>query len=174
MSSRSKNRILIFIVAALLISNIAMLVFFLYNNPKGPERNEGNRKPGYGMAETLKKDAGFDAEQIKSFEQLREQHWQKIKPMFQDLQNTKSSFYQLVRDSTASDSVINAAAVMIGEKQKTIDLQIFQHFRQTRNLCRPDQKPKFDSLYQGIVRRMSGQRGGGPGGQHKPDSTRNK
>jgi protein CpxP len=169
MSSRSTNRVLIFIIAVLLISNVAMLVFFMSKTPG--EKRESEKKPGWGMAETLKKEAAFDDQQVREYERLREEHWEKMKPMFHDMQATKSSFYQLVRDTTLTDSAVAVLAGQIGEKQKAIDFQIFQHFKKVRGLCRPEQKAKFDSIYQGTVKRMSGGRGG-PGGPKKADSIR--
>lgn len=172
MSSRSKSRILIFIIAVLLISNIAMLIFFLSGKPEMP-KPDNERKPGYGISETLKKDAAFDDQQVKQYEELREKHWQKMKPMFHDMQATKNSFYSLVKDASVSDSTISTLASQIGEKQKAIDYQIFHHFRQIRNLCRPDQQSKFDTIYSGIVKRMSGGgRGPGNGPKRGGDSTK--
>ena len=172
MSSSSKSRILIFIIAVLLISNIAMLIFFLSGKRDMP-KPDNEKRPGYGMSETLKKEAAFDDQQVKQYEDLREKHWEKMKPMFHDMQVTKSSFYSLVKDNSLADSSVAALATQIGEKQKAIDYQIFQHFRQVRNICRPDQQSKFDTIYSGIVKRMSGGGRGGPGGPKKgSDSSR--
>ncbi|HTE28124.1 Spy/CpxP family protein refolding chaperone [Flavitalea sp.] len=155
MNSSSRSRRLIVIIIILLLTNIAILAFFL--SPKlGRGNNPGGSKPGYGMAETLKREVGLDTQQVSELNQLREEHWKKMKPLFEDLQNTKNEFYLLLKSPETPDSVVNSAASQIGQKQKLIDLQVFQHFRNSRLVCTPEQRPKYDSLVQIIIKRMSG------------------
>jgi periplasmic protein CpxP/Spy len=79
-----------------------------------------------------------------------------MKPMFEDLQNTKNSFYALLRVPETPDSVVAKAAAAIGDKQRAIDMQVFQHFKNSRQVCTPAQYAKYDSLVQVVIRRMSG------------------
>jgi Spy/CpxP family protein refolding chaperone len=154
MNSNSRTRRLIITIVILLITNIAILAFFLL--PKySATRNAGEAR-SFGMAETLRKEVGLDSQQVKQLNSLRQEHWKKMKPMFEDLQQSKSQFFQFLKAPETPDSVINAAASAIAEKQKLIDLQMFQHFRNSRLVCRPEQRPKYDSIVQVAVRRMSG------------------
>jgi periplasmic protein CpxP/Spy len=155
MNSSSRSRRLIVIIIILLLTNIAILAFFLWPKTVGGDKTVGP-KPGYGMAETLKRDVGLDSQQVKELNRLREDHWKKMKPLFEDLQNAKNEFYLLLKSPETPDSVINTAASQIAQKQKLIDLQVFQHFRNSRLVCTPEQRPKYDSLVQIIIKRMSG------------------
>jgi hypothetical protein len=155
MSSSSRSRRLIGIIVILLLTNIGILAFFLWpRNNKG--RSDNSSHSGYGMAETLKKEVGLDSVQLKELMRLREDHWKRMKPLFEDLQRTKNDFYVLLKSPETPDSIIENAASLIGQKQKAVDLQVFQHFRNSRAVCRPDQRPKYDSVIQIIIRRMSG------------------
>ncbi|MBC7827130.1 MAG: hypothetical protein H7122_05255 [Chitinophagaceae bacterium] len=159
MNSSSRSRRLIVIITILLLTNIAILAFFLW--PKsGESKSPGGPKPGYGMAETLKREVGLDSQQVKELNRLREEHWKKMKPLFEDLQNTKNDFYLLLKSPETPDSIINNAASKIGEKQKLIDIQVFQHFRNSRLVCTPAQTPKYDSIVQILIKRMSGSQRG--------------
>ncbi|MHA4842986.1 Spy/CpxP family protein refolding chaperone [Flavitalea antarctica] len=155
MNSSSRSRRLIVIIIILLLTNIALLAFFLWPKPDG-SKNTAGPKPGYGMAETLKREVGLDSQQVRELNRLREEHWKKMKPLFEDLQHTKNEFYQLLKSPETPDSVIDSAASQIAQKQKLVDLQVFQHFRNSRMVCTPDQRPKYDSLVQIIIKRMSG------------------
>jgi periplasmic protein CpxP/Spy len=155
MNSSSRSRRLIVIIIILLLTNIAILAFFLWPKTAGGDKAVGP-KPGYGMAETLKRDVGLDSQQVKELNRLREDHWKKMKPLFEDLQNAKNEFYLLLKSPETPDSVINTAASKIAQKQKMIDLQVFQHFRNSRLVCTEEQRPKYDSLVQIIIKRMSG------------------
>ena len=106
------------------------------------------------MSYSLEKEVGFDSIQMKRYQQLKEEHKAKIKPLFEDIHATKMRFYQYLQQP-ADDSVINNAAIAIGEKQKAIDLQIFRHFNELRTVCTPQQQPRFDSLIQRAVNKMT-------------------
>ena len=57
-----------------------------------------------------------------------------------------------------SDSLINAGADSIAQKQETLDMQMFRYFKNIRNICTPDQLQKFDSTIKNEVARMVGGR----------------
>jgi hypothetical protein len=155
MSINSRSRRLVIIIIILLISNIGILAFFLW--PKLVDKVKGNSgRQGYGMADMLKKEVGLDSVQIKELDRLREDHWKKMRPMFEELRNSKNQFYSLLKSPETPDSVINRSADVIAEKQKAIDLQVFQHFRNSRRVCRPDQTAKYDSLTQIVIKKMAG------------------
>jgi len=155
MNSSSRSRRLIVIIIILLLTNIAILAFFLWPKPNATN-TAGEGRQGYGMAETLKREVGLDSQQVKQLHYLRVEHWKRMKPLFEDLQQTKNDFYLLLKSPDTPDSVINNAASRIAEKQKLIDLQVFQHFKNSRMVCSPAQRPKYDSLVQIIIKRMSG------------------
>jgi hypothetical protein len=158
---------MVVIIILLLLTNIGMLAFFLW--PKlGSDANREGAKSG-GMVETLKNDVGFDSVQVKEIVRLRESHWKKMKPLFEDLQNTKNDFYLLLKSPETPDSVVFKAASLIGEKQRVVDLQMFQHFKNSRLVCRPDQRPKYDSVVQIIIKRMSGSSRGSNNRRHEDD-----
>jgi hypothetical protein len=168
MNSSSRSRRLIVIIVILLLANIGILAFFLW--PKTQKQQpDGPPKGGYGMAETLKREVGLDSVQLKELHRLREEHWKKMKPLFEDLQESKNDFYVLLKSPETPDSVINNAASLIGERQRSVDLQVFQHFKNSRMVCRPEQRPKYDSLVQIIIKRMSGPSRGSGGNRKKED-----
>jgi periplasmic protein CpxP/Spy len=145
MRSVLKNKVLVTIIAILLLANIAMLVFFI-SGMRNPERgNSESRKPAHSTESFLQNKLGFSEQQITKFNQLKEEHHQKLTPLFEDLRITKDQFFLLTKDSLSGSSV-DSAAVMIGEKQKTLDMQVFRTIRDVRNLCTPQQQLKFDSL----------------------------
>jgi protein CpxP len=171
MNSSSRSRNLIVIISILLLTNIAILAFFLWPKSSG-SKAPGGGKPGYGMAETLKREVGLDSQQVKELNHLREEHWKKMKPLFDDLQNSKNEFYLLLKSPETPDSVIDNAASQIAQKQKLVDLQVFQHFRNSRLVCTPEQRAKYDSLVQIIIKRMSGSSRGTNNRKHEGQSTK--
>ncbi|MDP4262712.1 MAG: periplasmic heavy metal sensor [Bacteroidota bacterium] len=151
MSTTSRNRNLLFIIAALLLTNIAVLAYFLWI--KQPEAKHGPDKKN-GMSDMLQKEVGFTDEQVAQYKQLKDQQWTTIKPMFDEMRKAKDSLFRLLSDPNANDSIINKATDAIAQKQKILDLQTFNHFKKVRALCTAEQQPKYDSMVQRMFRKM--------------------
>ena len=158
--STKKTRSLIAIIVFLLLSNIAMLVFFLAVSGK-PEKPTRSRDRN-GMQESLKTEVGFDQKQLDTYQQLREEHMKKIKPLFEDIRSAKDSFYSLLYVDNPPDSLLNKTAARIGEKQMVLDREVFNHFKNVRLLNRPEQLVKFDTLYKKVIEKITGGRGRKP------------
>jgi periplasmic protein CpxP/Spy len=152
MASISRNKIYVLLIGILLLSNLALVAFFVFNRPEKKEVRK--EKPGSFMKEALKSEVGFDDQQMTQFEQMSGEHKQQMRPLFEDIGKTKENFYRLLTQPGTADSLLNNSAREIGDKQKHIDLKIFMHFQNIRQLCTPEQQPKFDSLIQRVVRKM--------------------
>jgi len=148
----SRNKIYVSLIGLLLLSNLALVAFFVMNQP---EKREVRREhPGSYMKDALKNDVGFTDQQMAEFDKMADQHRQQMRPLFEDIGKTKESFYKMLSQPQTADTVLNQAASQIGDKQKAIDIKIFTHFQNIRQLCTPEQQPAFDSLIQRVVHRM--------------------
>jgi len=148
----SRNKIYVSLIGLLLLSNLALVAFFVMNKP---EKREVRREhPGSYMKDALKNDVGFTDQQMAEFDKMADQHRQQMRPLFEDIGKTKESFYEMLSQPQTADTVLNQAASQIGDKQKAIDIKIFTHFQNIRQLCTPEQQPAFDSLIQRVVHRM--------------------
>jgi len=148
----SRNKIYVSLIGLLLLSNLALVAFFVMNKP---EKREVRREhPGSYMKDALKNDVGFTDQQMAEFDKMADQHRQQMRPLFEDIGKTKESFYKMLSQPQTADTVLNQAASQIGDKQKAIDIKIFTHFQNIRQLCTPEQQPAFDSLIQRVVHRM--------------------
>ena len=114
------------------------------------------------MQESLKTEVGFDQKQLDTYQQLREEHMKKIKPLFEDIRSAKDSFYSLLYVDNPPDSLLNKTAARIGEKQMVLDREVFNHFKNVRLLNRPEQLAKFDTLYKKVIEKITGGRGRKP------------
>lgn len=154
MNSQAKNKVLIFIITILLLTNMAVLVYFLWlKQPPKINRNNFNRD---GMAESLKNEVGFSDKQVAQYTQLRDKQWDTMRMRFDDLRKAKDSLFSLVSITDVPDSTLNSVTDKIAERQKALDLQTFIHFKAVRQLCTPDQLPKYDSLVKKMFHRFRG------------------
>ena len=155
MRSVLKNKVLVTVIAILLLANIAMLVFFISGMRKPDKENPEARKTGHSTVSFLQSKIGFSDHQVNQFNQLKEDHHNKLNPFFEDLRLTKDNFFTLAKDSLSA-SYIDSVATLIGQKQKILDLQVFQTIREVRSLCTPQQLVTFDSLLPKIAYKVVG------------------
>ena len=165
MNSVTKNKSLVSIIIFLLITNIAMLVFFLALNK--PTQKDAHGRDQNGMSGALQKEVGFSKSQLDTYQSLRKNQMDTVHALFEDLRKSKMDFYNLIYSSQVPDSSLYKAAEVIAERQKTLDLHMFNHFKMVRNICTPDQLQKFDSSIQKVFIRMTGRPGKEDHGPHK-------
>ena len=151
----TRNRPLIFIITVLLLTNIAVLGYFLWYK-KEPGSNDGPRPPKRppGIEWQLQNEVGFSEDQLAPYRLMRDEQRKIIKPMFEEIRKSKDSLFSLVGDANANDSVVASVAEAIAQKQKAMDLRMFNHFRKIRELCKPNQYAKYDSLVQRMMKKM--------------------
>lgn len=165
MSYLRNNKLLLLIIGALLVANIALLWFYVWNKPfKAP------RQPMESASIRLKREVGFSDQQAAMYDSLREQHYSTIKPMFEELRNSRNNLFNLMHQPLVEDSLIAAQSEVVYEKQKAIDLKMHRYFRTLRDLCTEDQKPKMDSFLTNLGKKMANSRrwGGGEKRDKKP------
>lgn len=150
----SRNKVLLALVAILLLTNLALVAFFVLK--KEPHKKEAatNRQSRSAVMRGLLKDSvGFNDEQLQQFDAIREKHEHDLKPLFDDLRDAKLAFYKQMngaRDTAAITTASNA----IGETQQAVDQAFFRYFQSIRTLCTPEQLTSYDTLVQRVVRRM--------------------
>ena len=169
MTTPTKNKLFIFIIALLLISNIGLVVFFMGMNKHDSRDNRGRGE----ITRVLKEEIGFSETQIKEYEEIRMAHREKMRPLFDSIRITKESLYNQLYLPEINDSIFNIASSAVGEKQQMIDRHLFNHFRTLRELCTAEQQPKFDTMIKHMVQRMIVPGRRGSAGKPKTDSTKN-
>ena len=146
----SNNKILTIAVVLLLLVNIALVAFIVMGKNRNDKWHSGGKGDPF---ETMVKELNMTAEQQKNYKEQKEEHFKKIKPLFDSVRMAKTAFYALIKEQNVSDSSINVYSQRITEKQSVIDKLTFAHFKTVRNLFTPEQQPKFDAFVQKMMQR---------------------
>lgn len=147
MSTQTKSKLYLLIIGILLITNIAMLFFFLDNKDKGKRPpNRGNDKSAM-MKEFLKKDVGFTEQQLLQYDTLSKQNRERMKADMEAMKSAKEEQFKELGSKGFSDSAIVAAAIKAAGNQKQVEEKMLGYFATVRKLCTAEQLPKFDSLF---------------------------
>jgi periplasmic protein CpxP/Spy len=152
-NKQNRSKAFLAIIGILLIANIALVSFFLMKKDGG--RRE--KKPEWKavISGFLKKEIGFDTIQLKQYDSLSDRHKSNMKKLTDSLRSTKEKQFKELAELNFSDSAMNAVADRSSSTQKTMELRMFNHLKNIRLLCKPEQLPKFDSLFGKILNRKS-------------------
>ena len=147
MTTEPKNKILLVIIGVLLLTNFVLIAFLLKPSSKRGPRGERTAM----IATFLQKEIGFDDQQLKQFDSLSGVNRTKVKAMFEALKNDKDGQFKILATGNFSDTAIVKSADTIALKQKEIEIVLYKHYKEIRNLCSPKQQPAFDSLFYKVL-----------------------
>ncbi len=148
------NKLLVITTIVLLLVNL-VLVYFLWNNKRGHGRSK-ERKQERG--DWVVKELQLDENQKAEHKKIRDAHFSALKPVFDSITSARRSLYSLIKDSSASDSTVQHYVQAIGTYHSQLTQHTFDHFKQLRTICNPDQQKKLDSLMLKIVEDMGRKR----------------
>lgn len=159
MNTSPRSRSLVMIIIFLLITNIAMLLFFVFSSK--PTQRHSRNDDRNAMYHSLEKEVGFSKAQLEKYQALRKDQMGNVRSLFNDVRVAKRNFYELLYMPAAPDSLLDRYADSIALKQKVLDRNMLRYFKNIRNLCTPEQTQKFDSTIKKQVSRMIGRSGRG-------------
>jgi len=154
-NKQNRSKVFLVIIGILLVANIAMVSFFLLKKDGGKR----DKKPEWKtvISGFLKNEIGFDTVQLKQYDSLSDRHKDNMKNLMDSLRSTKEKQFKELAAVNFSDSAMNAVADRSAATQKTMELKMFNHLRNIRLLCKPEQLPKFDSLFGKVLNRRGGE-----------------
>lgn len=151
MTTEPKNKILLIIIGVLLITNIVLVSFLLINKPFSKKGMQGDRS--IMIAAFLQNEIGFNQQQLKQYDSINVPNRTKVKAMFDTLKSYKENEFKQLAINDFSDTAIFKTANIISTKQKEIEIVLYKHYKEIRNICSPEQLQKFDSLFYKILNR---------------------
>lgn len=153
MKPQNRSKVLLTIIGILLVANIALIAFFMTKKDGSKKEKRPDRRAM--IAKFLKTEIGFDTVQLQQYDTLSLAHKVKMKTMFDSARITKDRQFKELTASDFSDSMMNIIADRSAQSQKIMELQMFNHLKNVRLLCKPEQLPKFDSLFVKMLNRRN-------------------
>lgn len=155
------RRLVYTVLALLLIANITTLTILWRDRVRGPV---GGPPPAM-VRNLLVRDLGFDDLQTARYDSLVDLHRGIADSLRRAIGRSKRDNLVALRDTSASDTLLEAGAARTAFLVRQLELATIRHFREVRALCRPGQRPRFDALMEEVALRMGpeGRPHGGPG-----------
>ncbi|MEO7983415.1 MAG: periplasmic heavy metal sensor [Bacteroidota bacterium] len=163
MNPASKNKLLLWLIALLVVANIASITLFWLGKGKQPSPPKGTPN------EFLVKELKLDTKQQEQLELLVKEHRQAAEQLRTKTREAKEAFFDLLKQPTITDSIKKEAAQKISVSTEELDLLTLAHFQKIRALCNPEQQKNFDQIIHELTRMMGQPRppmgqGNGPQG----------
>ncbi len=139
----NKTRLLTLAVLALLAINIGLLAFLFFGKPPRPPR-AGALGRQDGPKQVIIDKLQFDEKQVARYKVLIEQHQASVKPLNEEIKETKSNLYATLADESIAkkDSLIDR----LGGLQMQMENLHYEHFLEINKLCTPKQLADFKVL----------------------------
>ena len=155
MSTLFKNKLLTGLVILLLAANITTIVVFWMGMKK---MHPSPLQPSAYIIKEL----SLNDKQQEQYNAMVQQHRKQSRSIQEQIRNCKDSFFNLLSNDNANDSIKNNLSAKIASLNSELDLITYAHFKEVRKICTPEQQQKFDGIIKEIIRMMAGPVGRGP------------
>lgn len=139
MEESKKIKSLWLAILGLIILNISVLGWVSYGNKLGHQPNEP--PPPNEIPRRL----GFDESQVRAFENIKNQHFQRIKPVREHIRMMKAKLWDDVKNDAPNDSLLKAQIALLSNEIQMNEYETFKHLQDIRKICNPSQKQIFDN-----------------------------
>ena len=131
-------------VALLVLLNLGTLAFIGLHRP-------GPRGPFMFIVQAT----GMDDEQQQVYAKLRDAHRAKVEGYQAQNSALHGRLFDLLAQHEAGDPLVQPLMDSIAAVKRQEEVLTYEHFKQVRNLCRPDQQPKFDAAIGEAIQSMA-------------------
>ncbi len=141
----TKQKFLSIAVILLVLTNLAVLVFFISTKPQPP----AGQKIGEGPKNIIIERLHFSKDQIDEYEAIIAIHRFEIEEQERKMRDLKHQLYEsLVENESERDALIS----QISATQAKVENIHYAHFLELKKLCKPDQINDFNELTKDLAR----------------------
>jgi hypothetical protein len=168
MKNNPNIRVLSILVILLILINLGfMLIFYTKWFPGRPIRMR--------QGETfLVKELNLREDQKRTYLKMEDNFMDSIEQEKTETRKAKDAFFNLLKLDTLDTSILKSRALLASEKEISLDILTFYHFRKVRALLDKHQKRHFDQIIEMAIHSDGPQNGpshrpGPPGSPSGPD-----
>jgi periplasmic protein CpxP/Spy len=137
MNEQHKFRNLWFAIISLFVLNIGTLGWIFF-------KNQGHEPPiGPVIIEEALK---FDSKQLSDFKPLMKKHFETVIPLRMGIKKDKDLLFDWLKSGSRDTSEFNNLLASFSVKVIENERNTLLHFKEIRDLCKPEQKKVFDEV----------------------------
>lgn len=150
-----RTKLLTFAVVGLLLLNL-LTIGFLFLKPDQPQQPEqGPARPGFGAegpATVIIERLHLDERQQTQYRQLVKAHQDRMRALNEKSAQLYRNYYGLLEAARYDTKQADALSRQIADSQQKMAQLNFDHFKEIKSLCRPDQTADFNRLVSDLAR----------------------
>jgi protein CpxP len=151
----TKNRWAFISIVILIILNIFTLTLLWIYHFRQPNRLQPPFDRRAARVERfLEKELKLSPEQAEEFNKLRRQHFEASIAVMNEVRQLKEKMMNEVFSQTPDSATVKNLANQIGGKEAEREWLLYEHFRELRNVCTPEQRVKLEDIFRKIFERM--------------------
>lgn len=139
MEESKKIKSLWLAILGLVILNISVLGWIGFDGKLNQQPTEP--PPPHEISKRL----GFDKYQILAFENIKNEHFRRIRPVREHIRMMKEKLWEDVKNDTPNDYILKAQVALLGNEIQINEYETFKHLQDIRKICNPSQKQVFDN-----------------------------
>lgn len=151
----------------LLALNSVLLVLLVLKKPDNSANVVVNPRQAGGPKDFLIHELNLDAAQTAKYSEMARQHHDKIQRIEADVRQLRDSMVSQLESASPDTAIISRLAQKVGQDQVQLDQITFDHFRELRSICTPEQQARFAKVIRQALHMMRGPQGP-PRGQQGP------
>ena len=146
----TKNKMLFWCVAVLVILNVATLTSFWMKRPPERIRNQPGRVDGQKlMAERLQ----LTDEQARQVERIRREHFQRSRPLQDEMHGIRLDLLDELFAADPDPAAMEQMLKDLENKQGQFEAGLYRHFEQLRDVCDPQQAQELRLMLIDLIER---------------------
>jgi hypothetical protein len=145
----NKIKFLSILAIGLLISNLMLIGYVVYNKTDRPYKNNKNRQPG--PRNIVIEKLHFTEAQITQYDELIQWHRSEINKAQGELMRCKNRLYVTLAENSTDSTLKNKCFEDIAAAQRNIELINYKHFEDIKKLCTSEQGQYYELLTQEIA-----------------------
>ena len=117
----------------------------------------------------------LNEEQQKVFEELRQEHFQEMKNLQDNIRVEKDAMYDLLKSDQPDTTASYQHIARIMQNEEKLEHITFNHFRKVRAICTAEQQQHFDVIIDEVMRMlMRPPRPHAPGAMHQNNQAKDE
>ncbi|MBO8091930.1 MAG: periplasmic heavy metal sensor [Prosthecochloris sp.] len=145
----SSKRLISVILALLVVLNLALLGFLLWQNFYQPEKEVQQDRTS--RKTFFQEELRLSDEQNRRFNALRKEHFRGSIPVFIHIAAQKKQLIDEAFKETPDVEAINTLAERIGKNQAILERRLAWHFHSLATVCTPEQKDSLRTILESIT-----------------------
>jgi len=149
-----QNKVAGSIIIVLVVLNIVLITMFWFRGFRHPDysfRERPRTERPARMANFFQHELGLTGEQVEKFDLQRDAFFKEIKPIMKQVRDLRMQLTDAVFAAQPDENLVKNLISQISDLDQKREMAIFDHIKQVRAICTPEQQGKLKDLMRDVM-----------------------